>query len=129
MTNDSTFSLSCCKAVELNCVNFFVSFGRSTFFVLRKSIANLTGMRWTVLFWHWVGGSVVVAHPSVITDLSVTAAYAKPVISDREVGACGLALGVLLLHDVVRNAGVCRPVLGNFGEECDGVGEFEASEV
>ena len=53
----------------------------------------------------------------------------KPVIGDGEVGACGLALGVLLLHDVVCDAGVCHPVLENFGEECDGVGEFEASEV
>ena len=129
MNNGSTSFLICFKAIELNCVNFLVSFGRSIFFVLRKSIANLRGPRWSVLFWHWVGGSVVVAHPSVITSLSVTAAYAKPVIGDGEVGACGLALGVLLLHDVVRDAGVCRPVLGNFGEECDGVGEFEASEV
>ena len=53
----------------------------------------------------------------------------EPIVGDGEVGARGLALGVLHLHDVVWDAGVCRPVIGKFGEECDGVGEFEAADT
>ena len=33
----------------------------------------------------------------------------EPVVGDGEVCAHGLALGVLHLHDIVRDAGVCRP--------------------